>query len=135
MFSTGGVRRFGRVGIAGGVWDGRRGGPLHRACRRCSIEGVGRVAKDPVEEMLRLSAEASASAERVRARRVALSRFSLVWWQGGAAEAYRAAVLERVNGLAQVQAELELLSVACHDLAARYAVETVVESLGPDVFR
>lgn len=93
------------------------------------------MAKDPVEEMLRLSGEASASAERVRARRVALSRFSLVWWQGGAAEAYRAAVLERVNALAQVQAELELLSVACHDLAARYAVEAVVETLGPDVLR
>ncbi|HSF99230.1 MAG TPA: hypothetical protein VLA55_11095 [Ornithinibacter sp.] len=93
------------------------------------------MAKDPAEEMVRLSGEAAASAERLRARRVALSRFSLVWWQGGAAQAYQAAVQERVNGLAQVEAELELLSVAFHELAARYAVEAVVESLGPDVFR
>lgn len=93
------------------------------------------MAKDPVQEMLRLSGEASASAARMRARRVALARFSLVWWQGGAAEAYQAAVRERVNALAQVEAELEFLSVACHELAARYAVDAVVESLGPDALR
>ncbi len=93
------------------------------------------VAKDPVDEMLRLSAEARAAAGRAHAQRVALSRFSLVWWQGAAAQAYQSAVQERVNALAAVQAELEFLSVACHELAARYAVEAVVESLAPDVFR
>ena len=93
------------------------------------------VAKDPVDEMLRLSAQARAAAERAYAQRVALSRFSLVWWQGRAAQAYEASVQERVNALVEVQAELEVLSVACHELAARYAVEAVVEGLAPDVIR
>lgn len=94
-----------------------------------------RVARDPVEEMLRLSREARGSAVRMEARRVALSRFALVWWHGGAAQVYREAVQERVNALAEVQAELDFLSVACHELAGRYAVEAVVDGLGPDVFR
>ncbi|HWS57824.1 MAG TPA: hypothetical protein VN257_04735 [Actinotalea sp.] len=97
------------------------------------------MASDPVDELLRLAAEVSASAERMRARRVALSRFALVWWQGGAAEAYQEAVQERVTLLGQVEAELELLSVACHELAAECAVEAVVAhvvaTMGPDVFR
>lgn len=126
--------------------DSARRGPRGSVCRtapatsamgggRWSIEGVGVVAKDPVGEMLRLSAQARAAAQRVHAQRVALSRFSLVWWQGGAADAYQAAVQVRVNALVAMQAELEFLSVACHELAARYAVEAVVDSLGPDVLR
>ena len=48
-----------------------------------------------------------AEAAEVDQRRVALSRYALVWWQGEAAEAYQRRVQERVAALAALAARLE----------------------------
>lgn len=87
--------------------------------------------KDPVEELLRLSREASAAASRLRQRRAAVSRFALVWWQGGAAQSYREAVEQRVASLAGTEGELLFLAEACHELAGLFAAEAAALDLGP----
>ena len=61
---------------------------------------------------------ARAAAGRMDARRVALARSALVWWQGGAAEAYQRLVHERVNELAALSARLTEVARTCDDLAA-----------------
>lgn len=81
------------------------------------------MADDPVEEFLRLAGVARASAARMDGRRAALSRHALVWWQGGAAEAYQRAVQERVNALAGLGGRLEELARAYEALAAECAVQ------------
>lgn len=86
--------------------------------------------KDPVEEMLRLSAQAGAAAGRLRERRAAVSRFALVWWQGGAAQTYREAVERRVASLARTEGELLFLAEACHELAGLFAAESAALDLG-----
>jgi len=94
-------------------------------------DGKGvRVGKDPVEELLRLSTEAGAAADRLRERRVAVSRFALVWWQGGAAQVFRDAFERRVAGLAATEAELRFLAQACHELAGLVAAESVASDVG-----
>lgn len=72
---------------------------------------------DPVDGLRRLSASARGSAARMHDRRLALARSALVWWQGGAAEAYQRAVQERVNALAALGVRLEELACACDALA------------------
>ena len=86
--------------------------------------------KDPVEELQRLSREAGAAADRLRERRAAVSRFALVWWQGGAAQTYRGAVERRVAGLAATEAELLFVAQACHEVAGRCAAESAARDLG-----
>ena len=55
---------------------------------------------DEVERLERLAARVRGAAEVVDARRAALGRHALVWWQGEAAERYVALVGERVAALA-----------------------------------
>jgi hypothetical protein len=73
--------------------------------------------QDPADELRRLAVAARGSAARMHDRRVALARSALVWWQGGAAEAYQQAVQERVNSLAALSVRLESLAAACDALA------------------
>ena len=65
-----------------------------------------------------VSLVARGAARRMDERRVALARSALVWWQGGAAEAYQQRVQERVNELAALSARLEGVARVCDDLAA-----------------
>ncbi len=53
-----------------------------------------------------------AEAAEVDQRRMALSRYALVWWQGEAAEAYQHRVQERVAALAATSARLEAAAEA-----------------------
>lgn len=76
-----------------------------------------RVADDPTQELRRLAATARGSATRMHDRRLALARSALVWWQGGAADAYQQAVQERVNALATLGVRLDELARACDALA------------------
>jgi uncharacterized protein YukE len=72
-------------------------------------------------------------AREMEARRVALSRYALVWWQGEAAESYRQRVHDRVNALAELAVALdELARVAdlLADRARERAEAETVESLG-----
>lgn len=84
------------------------------------------VSDEPADELRRLALVARASAARMHDRRVALARSALVWWQGGAAEAYQQAVQERVNALAELEVRLGALARACDALAAEYALDAAV---------
>ena len=53
-----------------------------------------------------------AEAAELDQRRMALSRYALVWWQGEAAEAYQRRVQERVAALAVASARLEAAAEA-----------------------
>jgi hypothetical protein len=64
-----------------------------------------------------VSLVARGAALRMDERRVALARSALVWWQGGAAEAYQRRVQERVNELAALSARLEGVARLSDDLA------------------
>jgi uncharacterized protein YukE len=80
-------------------------------------QGVAGMADEPADQLRRLAATARGSASRMHDRRVALARSALVWWQGGAAEAYQQAVQERVNALANLGVRLDELARACDALA------------------
>jgi uncharacterized protein YukE len=67
----------------------------------------------------RLALGARSQAREVEARRVALSRYALVWWQGEAAESYRRRVHDRANGLAELAVALQALAREADALAAR----------------
>ncbi|NHA68102.1 hypothetical protein [Phycicoccus flavus] len=56
--------------------------------------------------------------ESVEARRVALARYALVWWEGEAADRYRELVDERRAGLARLADELGWLEESVVALAA-----------------
>lgn len=70
-----------------------------------------------------VSVAARGAAGRMDARRAALSRSALVWWQGGAAEAYQRRVQERVNELAALSARLEDVARVFDDLAVEMEAE------------
>lgn len=69
-------------------------------------------------------------ARELEARRVALSRFALVWWHGGAAESYRLRVHERVNALARLAGELDGLAGVADRLAERAGERAAAEVAG-----
>jgi uncharacterized protein YukE len=80
-----------------------------------------------------LALGARSEAREVEARRVALSRYALVWWQGEAAESYRRRVHDRANGLAELAVALDALAREADVLADRArgrAEAEAVESLG-----
>ena len=80
---------------------------------------VGGVSDDELVVRARqVSLVARGAARRMDERRVALARSALVWWQGGAAEAYQRRVQERVNELAALSARLDELARTCDHLAA-----------------
>ena len=70
------------------------------------------------DEARRMAMLLLAEAAEVDQRRMALSRYALVWWQGEAAESYQRRVQERVNALAALSARLESLARLADDLAA-----------------
>jgi uncharacterized protein YukE len=74
-----------------------------------------------------LSAGARSAAGEMDARRAALSRSALVWWQGEAAESYQQRVQDRVNGLAALAARLEALAVLGDELAAAAEAQAAAE--------
>ena len=65
-----------------------------------------------------LSAELRASAARLDARRAALGRYALVWWQGEAAERYQQRVAERVTALHDLARAMEGSAGVAEELAA-----------------
>ena len=69
-----------------------------------------------------------AEAAEVDQRRMALSRYALVWWQGEAADGYRRRVQERVNDLAALAVELEALARAADSFADRARSRAAVEA-------
>ena len=82
------------------------------------------VSDDELVARARLVAVAArGAAGRMDERRAALSRFALVWWQGGAAEAYQRRVQERVNELAALSARLETVARVCDDLCVEMEAE------------
>lgn|SRR5512139_1082263 len=74
---------------------------------------------DLAERAGQLALSTRSDAREMEARRVALSRFALVWWQGEAAESYRRRVHDRVNALAGLSAQLDELAATADDLADR----------------
>jgi hypothetical protein len=64
-----------------------------------------------------LAREARAASVRMDERRAALARSALVWWQGGAAQAYEQAVRERVSALALLSRRLAVLADRYDELA------------------
>ena len=83
------------------------------------------MADDAAAELRRLAVAARGSATRMHDRRLALARSALVWWQGGAAEAYQRAVQERVTALATLGARLDALARACDALADEFEADRV----------
>ena len=77
-----------------------------------------------------VAVSARAEARFMDARRAALSRNALVWWQGEAAEGYRRRVADRVNGLAALAVELEALARAADSFADRARSRAAVEAAG-----
>lgn len=65
-----------------------------------------------------LAVELRGAAARVDARRAALGRYALVWWDGAAAEAYQQHVSRRVNGLAALARELEEVARLAEEVLA-----------------
>ena len=72
-----------------------------------------------------VSTRARLAASDMDARRAALSRSALVWWQGEAAASYQQRVQDRVNGLAALSARLEAVALIADELA-RSAEELAV---------
>ena len=65
-----------------------------------------------------VAVRARLSAREMDARRAALSRSALVWWQGEAADSYQRRVHDRVNALAALSARLEGLARLADELAS-----------------
>ncbi len=64
------------------------------------------------DEALRvLAGELRAAAARTDARRAALGRYALVWWEGTAADLYAQQVAHRVNALAALARDMEEAAV------------------------
>jgi hypothetical protein len=68
------------------------------------------------DEAGRMATLLLANAAEVEQRRMALSRYALVWWQGEAAEAYQRRVQQRVAALASLSARLEAAAEHWEDL-------------------
>ena len=68
--------------------------------------------------LLELSRDLRAAAARLDARRVALSRYALVWWQGEAAERYQQRVAQRVTALHDLSRAMEGTAEMADELAA-----------------
>ena len=68
-----------------------------------------------------LSRELRAAAVRLDARRAALGRNALVWWQGEAAEHYQQRVALRVTGLHALSREMEEAARLADHVAALMA--------------
>ncbi|HSO64762.1 MAG TPA: hypothetical protein VLQ78_06640 [Ornithinibacter sp.] len=79
-----------------------------------------------------LGREARAASVRMDERRAALARSALVWWEGGAAEAYQQAVQERVTALSVLSRRLGTLADAYDELAAEARLAAVVERVVAD---
>ena len=79
------------------------------------MERGGSVRRMPVgsgDEALRaLADELRAAAARTDARRAALGRHALVWWEGTAADLYAQQVAHRVNALAALARDMEEAAV------------------------
>ena len=75
------------------------------------------------QELERLAARAGQAREAVEARRAALGRYALVWWEGGAADRYRGLVDERRAALARLADELGWLEQSATALAAATRAE------------
>ncbi len=58
-----------------------------------------------------LAGELRAAAARTDARRAALGRYALVWWEGAAADVYAQQVAHRVNALAALARDMEEAAV------------------------
>ena len=86
-----------------------------------------------VERARHLAVVARAVAGRMDERRVALARSALVWWQGGAAEAYQRRVQERVNDLAALSARLQEVARTGDALAAEMEASFAAARAAPRV--
>ena len=64
-----------------------------------------------------MGADLRLMAARLDDRRVALSRYALVWWQGEAAEAYQQRVARRVAALAVVAGAAEAVAAQAEAVA------------------
>ena len=73
---------------------------------------------DGQAHLLELSGDLRAAAARLDARRVALSRYALVWWQGEAAERYQQRVAQRVTALHDLSRAMEGTAEMADELAA-----------------
>ncbi|GAA4412466.1 hypothetical protein GCM10023168_34290 [Fodinibacter luteus] len=69
-------------------------------------------------ELRDLAAALRGAARRVEARRAALGRYALVWWEGTAAEAYQQQVAHRVTALATLARELDEAAVLAEEVVA-----------------
>jgi uncharacterized protein YukE len=76
-----------------------------------------------------LALSARREAREMEARRVAVSRFALVWWQGEAAERYRRRVHDRVNALAELAVTLDELARVADALADRARERAEAEAM------
>ncbi len=74
--------------------------------------------------LLELSGDLRAAAARLDSRRVALSRYALVWWHGEAAERYQQRVAHRVTALHDLSRAMEGAAGMAEELAG------VVSALG-----
>ncbi|GGL32954.1 hypothetical protein H9L10_10685 [Phycicoccus endophyticus] len=81
-------------------------------------------------ELERLAARVEAAAEVVALRRASLGRAATAWWEGPAADRYRAAVEDRSARLAALQDELGWLGASVRALA-----RAVAEASGDEVGR
>lgn len=80
------------------------------------------------DEAARMAMVLLAEAAEVDQRRVALSRYALVWWQGEAAQGYQRRVAERVAALAALATRLE--AAAEHWEALEDAAEEAARDAG-----
>jgi uncharacterized protein YukE len=71
-----------------------------------------------------LSRDLRAASARLEARRAALGRYALVWWQGEAAERYQQRVAQRVTALHDLSLAMAETAVLAEGLA------TLVRTLG-----
>lgn len=96
-----------------------------------------------VAEAVRLLAVAArGEARELDARRSALARNALVWWQGGAAERYQGLVRARVGAFAELAGYLDALAGQADDLgleleaaADLQAVVSSIRAAHPKPFR
>ncbi len=85
---------------------------------------------DDVQALERLAGRAREAADVVDARRAALGRNALVWWQGEAADRYAARVEERRASLAALADELRWLADAVSAVAAAVRADRDPGGLG-----
>ena len=76
-----------------------------------------------IQELERLAVRLHEARCTVEARRIALSRYALVWWHGAAADRYRALVDERRLALGRVADELGWLEESVLALASAARAE------------